>query len=148
MTRRAPTLLWLDNLEHVVDAGARALMGWLDAGDHCFLVTSQVAARIEGEHVHAVEPLGLEDAQRLLRVRVREAAPEVPLDEPAVRELAERLDRLPLAIELAASRARLLAPAELLARLDDRFALLRSRQRDRGARHATSRRRSSGPTSC
>ncbi|MFI6497991.1 BTAD domain-containing putative transcriptional regulator [Nonomuraea typhae] len=118
-------LLVLDNCEHVVDAVAE-LAGRLLAGAPGLrvLATSRLPLDIPGEHVHAVPPLEPGSAVRLFAARAAAAAPGFVMDEPAVRAIAQRLDGLPYALELAAIRARTLSARELAARLDERFDLL------------------------
>jgi non-specific serine/threonine protein kinase len=140
-------LLVLDNLEHLLPA-APALVGLLAAcPDVRLLVTSRAPLLVSGEHRLDVAPLALPGLEplpslpdlmqvpsvRLLIERAAAVAPGFtlsPANARAVAELCVRLDGLPLAIELAAARCRLLEPAELLARLDDRMALLDDGPRD------------------
>lgn len=143
-------LLVLDNCEQVLAASASAV---LVLRDRCpglrVLVTSQQPLRIEGERLWPLAPLPVRaagqqpgEAVRLFVERAQAVAPHFSLDDDttgAVIELCERLDGIPLAIELAAARSRALQPAELLARLDDRFRLLRGDRQDAIARHQTLR---------
>jgi predicted ATPase/DNA-binding SARP family transcriptional activator len=135
-------LLVLDNAEHL--RAATPLFVDLIAGAPrlTLLVTSRVVLHLSGEHVYPVEPLGEDAAEQLFVERARDASPHFTLDEAdkeTIRQICERLDRLPLAIELAASRARALTPAELLARLDPRLPLLTGGPRDLPARQQTLR---------
>ncbi|MFG2768849.1 BTAD domain-containing putative transcriptional regulator [Streptomyces sp. NPDC048350] len=122
-------LLILDNCEHVVDAAA-ALADSLLA--RCpgvtVLATSREPLGVPGEFLRPVEPLPPESALRLLGERGAAARPGFdPGDDPeACAEICRRLDGLPLAIELAAARLRLLTPRQIADRLDDRFRLLTS----------------------
>jgi non-specific serine/threonine protein kinase len=133
-------LLVLDNCEHLRDACAvlaHALMS--TCPELRLLATSRLPLDVDGESLLAVPPLAAPprdasgdvltfDAVQLLLQRARAAAPELALTEANAGDLAElcrRLDGLPLAIELAAVRLRALTPAEVVARLDDRFILLR-----------------------
>ncbi|MEU9863783.1 BTAD domain-containing putative transcriptional regulator [Streptomyces sp. NPDC047971] len=122
-------LLILDNCEHVVDAAA-ALADSLLA--RCpgvtVLATSREPLGVPGEFLRPVEPLPPESALRLLAERGGAARPGFdPADDPdACAEICRRLDGLPLAIELAAARLRLLTPRQIADRLDDRFQLLTS----------------------
>jgi predicted ATPase len=125
-------LVLLDNFEQVVEA-APALGDVLRACPNLrLLVTSRETLRIDGETEFALPPLVEEEGVALFSSRAR-VEPS-----PAVRELCRRLDGLPLAIELAAARAKVLPPEELLPRLTERLDLLRG-GRDAEARHATLR---------
>ncbi|MEH6379138.1 AfsR/SARP family transcriptional regulator, partial [Streptomyces sp. KLMMK] len=125
-------LLVLDNCEHVVDAAARLAETLLA---HCpgvtVLATSREPLGVPGEAVRPVEPLPDTVALRLLADRGAAARPgfRVEDDPEACAEICRRLDGLPLAIELAAARLRLLGPRTLADRLDDRFRLLTSGSR-------------------
>jgi predicted ATPase/class 3 adenylate cyclase len=114
------TLLVLDNLEQVVDA-ATDVVAVLDRSEAAtFLVTSRQVLRVRGEQEHRVPPLAPVDAVHLFDARaaaVRPGSAASATSAAAVQEIARRLDGLPLAIELAAARARLFAPDALLARL-------------------------------
>ncbi|GGS73982.1 SARP family transcriptional regulator [Nonomuraea spiralis] len=128
------TLLVLDNCEHVVDQVA-ALAGRLlrAAPGLRILATSQESLRIEGEALWSVPPLGREAAAELFAAR----AGIEPDDDVA--EICERLDGIPLALELAATRMRALTPRQLAERLDDRFRVLASGRRGAPARQQTLR---------
>ncbi|MGW7274683.1 BTAD domain-containing putative transcriptional regulator [Streptomyces sp. NPDC054864] len=120
-------LLILDNCEHVIDAAARLADRLLA---HCpgltILATSREPLGVPGELLHPVEPLPEPTALRLLADRGAAARPgfRVEDDRPASAEICRRLDGLPLAIELAAARLRMLTPRQIADRLDDRFRLL------------------------
>lgn len=125
LERRSDRLV-LDNCEHLVDAVASLV----DRIVHrCppveVLATSREPLGVAGESVYVVEPLDLDAAVACFRARATDAGASVDPDDPALRELCARLDGIPLAIELAAARSRLLRPGEMLALLDDRFRLLR-----------------------
>ena len=98
------------------------------------LVTSRIPLRVGGEHVLPLSPLDSDEAVALFVERALASVPDFRPDD-TVREICERLDRLPLAIELAAARVRLLPPAQLLARLEQRLSLLSRGARDAPARH-------------
>ncbi|WP_431903900.1 BTAD domain-containing putative transcriptional regulator, partial [Nonomuraea sp. bgisy101] len=133
-------LLLLDNCEHVVDAVAELAERLLTSAPGLrVLATSRVPLDIPGEHVHAVPPLDMGSAVRLFAARAAAAAPGFAMDEPAVEAIAKRLDGLPLALELAAIRARVLSARELAARLDDRFHLLDAGRRGAPPRQQTLR---------
>ena len=115
------------------------------------LVTSRAVLHLSGEHVYPVQPLAEEPAVALFHQRSREADPSFapqPADEHAIRRICVRLDGLPLAIELAAARTRILTPRELLERLDPRLPLLTGGPRDLPAASRRSARRSSGASTC
>jgi predicted ATPase/class 3 adenylate cyclase len=125
-------LILFDNFEQVVEA-APALGDLLRACPNLrLLVTSRETLRIDGETEFALPPLVEEEGVALFCSRARVKPSE------AVRELCRRLDGLPLAIELAAARAKVLPPEELLPRLTERLDLLRG-GRDAESRHATLR---------
>ncbi|MER6257697.1 BTAD domain-containing putative transcriptional regulator [Streptomyces sp. NPDC001584] len=122
-------LLVLDNCEHVIGAAAELAERLLT---HCpgvrILATSREPLGVPGETVRPVEPLPPDPAHQLFADRGASARPGFrPTDDPdAVAEICARLDGLPLAIELAAARLRLLTPRQIADRLDDRFRLLTS----------------------
>ncbi|MFD3574605.1 BTAD domain-containing putative transcriptional regulator [Streptomyces sp. NPDC058644] len=122
-------LLILDNCEHVVDAAARLADRLLA---HCpgltVLATSREPLGVPGELLHPVEPLPEPIALRLLADRGAAARPgfRIEDDRSAAAEICRRLDGLPLAIELAAARLRMLTTRQIADRLDDRFRLLTS----------------------
>ncbi|MGW1171183.1 BTAD domain-containing putative transcriptional regulator [Streptomyces sp. NPDC002550] len=126
-------LLILDNCEHVIGAAAALAETLLT---HCpgltILATSREPLGVPGESVRPVEPLVPEQAHRLFAERAKAVRPDadaVLSDTGAVAEICRRLDGLPLAIELAAARLRLLTPRQIADRLDDRFRLLTSGSR-------------------
>ncbi|WP_233521485.1 AfsR/SARP family transcriptional regulator, partial [Streptomyces triticagri] len=129
-TRRM--LILLDNCEHVVDAAAR-LVEHLLAGcpGLTVLATSREPLGVPGESVRSLEPLPEPVALRLLAERGAAARTgfRVEDDPEAAAEICVRLDGLPLAIELAAARLRMLTPRQIADRLDDRFRLLTSGSR-------------------
>jgi predicted ATPase/class 3 adenylate cyclase len=128
------TLLFLDNFEQVVES-ARQLAELLERVPRLnLLVTSRELLRLGAEHEYALEPLLESEAVKLFCARARNAE---PLE--AVVELCCRLDGLPLAIELAAARTKLLPPRKLLERLDERLPVLIAKRRDLPARQQTLR---------
>ncbi|MFD3927033.1 BTAD domain-containing putative transcriptional regulator [Streptomyces sp. NPDC058614] len=142
------TLLVLDNCEHVVDAAAElAELLLRTAPGLRVLVTSQEPLGLAGEAVFLVEPLGTDDAVRLFTERAAASAPGFPpdpdaadpADRAAVAEICRRLDGIPLALELAATRVRALGVRELAVRLGDRFRILTAGQRGAPARQQTLR---------
>ncbi len=148
-------LLLIDNFEQVIDAAdvVSTLLG--RCPELKCLVTSRCALRLKGEHEHVLLPLslppaGLTDVPDLLRYaavqlfteRVRAILPDWALDEDngtAVAEVCRRLDGLPLALELAAARMKVLSPAGLLERLHGQVELLSRGSRDSDERHQTLR---------
>jgi class 3 adenylate cyclase len=152
-------LLVLDNVEQVLEAASAVARALAPCVGVTVLATSRAALRVAGEHEVAVPPLALPDSARL------ESAEQVSLyaavalfieravavrgdftvtndNAPAVAEICARLDGLPLAIELAAARIRVLTPQALLARLDSAsggLRLLTGGRRDVEARHQTLR---------
>ncbi|MFE9307075.1 BTAD domain-containing putative transcriptional regulator [Streptomyces sp. NPDC006706] len=132
---RRRMLLLLDNCEHVVDAAARLVEELLARCPHLtVLATSREPLGIPGEVLRPVEPLPEPVALRLLADRGAAVRPGFRPDTDqdtadACAEICRRLDGLPLAIELAAARLRMLAPRQIADRLDDRFRLLNSGSR-------------------
>lgn len=126
---RRRILLLLDNCEHVIGAAAELAERLLT---HCpgvqILATSREPLGVPGESLRPVEPLPDPIALRLLGDRGAAARAGFTVDEDpaAAAEICRRLDGLPLAIELAAARLRLLTPRQIADRLDDRFRLLTS----------------------
>jgi len=154
--REKELLLLLDNFEQVVEA-ATAIAALLAACPELrVLVTSRAPLRVRGEHEYGVPPLGVPDlthlpplpelaryeAVRLFIERAREVKADFavsPETAPAVAEICVRLDGLPLAIELAAARIRLLPPPALLHRLSSRLTVLIGGPRDLPTRQQTLR---------
>jgi predicted ATPase/class 3 adenylate cyclase len=131
-------LILIDNFEHLLDA-APAVGSLLSAAPHTrVLVTSRAPLRVDGEQEYALEPLPDADAIELLTQRARAVRWDFEPDE-AAREICHRLDGLPLALELAASRLRSLGSAALLERLDRRLPLLTGGRRDAPDRQRTLR---------
>ncbi|WP_118082691.1 BTAD domain-containing putative transcriptional regulator [Streptomyces sp. CC0208] len=132
---RRSMLLILDNCEHVVDAAARLAERLLErCPGLTILATSREPLGVPGELLRPVEPLPEPVALRLLADRGAAARPgfRVDADEEtaaACAEICRRLDGLPLGIELAAARLRMLTPRQIADRLDDRFRLLTSGSR-------------------
>jgi DNA-binding winged helix-turn-helix (wHTH) protein len=149
-------MLVLDNCEHVIAAAAAMAEAVLHASSAVrVLATSREPLRIEGESLYRVPPLAVpaedtEDAERLLRhgavrlfvARARAADPHFSpggRNAAVVAGICRRLDGIPLAIELAASRGGVLGIREIAARLDDRFNLLMGGHRTALPRHQTLR---------
>jgi predicted ATPase/class 3 adenylate cyclase/Tfp pilus assembly protein PilF len=128
---RGDCLVVLDNFEQVAQLAEPTLGQWLDRAPLArFIVTTRIVLGLAGETVFDLPPLNDAEAAQLLMLRARAAqrafAPEAA-DRDAVAALARRLDGLPLAIELAAARMRVIPPRQLLQRVGRRFELLSSR---------------------
>ena len=152
----SPTLLVLDNCEHLVGPAAALAHGLLlDCPELRILATSREPLGVPGERLHQVPSLGLPPvnvhspadamcypAVQLLVDRAAAVRPGFGLDErnvTAIVDISRRLDGLPLALELAAARLRSLSPEQVSARLNDRFRLLTGGSRTALPRHQTLR---------
>src|ERR1700681_3145236 len=153
---RAPMLLLLDNFEHLVQA-APTVAELLATGPNLkIMVTSRAALHVYGEHEFPVPPLALPDSRSVSPVEVLLQCPAVALfvqraaaakpdfelnrgNASAVTEICARLDGLPLAIELAAARVKVLSPSSMLTRLSSRMQLLTGGSRDLPQRQQTLR---------
>lgn len=138
------TVLVLDNAEHLADAAAELVERMVAGGREIrILVTSRQRLGVDGEHVHPVAPLPTSapgsPARRLLVQRAAAAVPDltVPVDGNHVARIVDRLDGLPLAIEMAAAQLATTSLAELADALDDRLAELPSPRRRAPERHRT-----------
>jgi predicted ATPase/DNA-binding SARP family transcriptional activator len=135
-------LLVLDNCEHLTEQVAHIVDAILDAAALRVLITSRQPLGLDGEAVMAVPPLDCRaqldgPAVALFLAQARRAGAAIDhADVGVVASICERLDGIPLAIELAASQLTHLSPTELEAHLDDRFTLLDERRRGRGRRHS------------
>ena len=135
-------LVVLDNCEHVVDAAAEIARSIIESSPHCRVVaTSRVGLGEPGEHLVPVGPLDASTStspatELFVRHATHLGAVVTEADRPAVQRICARLDGIPLAVELAASRTRSLTPAEIEPRLDDAFRLLRG-GRNRIEHHST-----------
>jgi len=138
---RGALLLVLDNFEQVASLAPETVGRWLARAPQLrVLVTSREILRIDGEHVLPLGPLEPEAAVQLFVDRagaVRRSFSPTADELGVIRQIVDRLDRIPLAIELAASRAAVLPPRKLLERLSQRFRLLRGGSRGTSARQAT-----------
>ena len=134
-------LLVFDNCEHLVAASAdlaRTLL--LRCPTLRILATSREPLGVPGEHVWPVPPIALDDAARLFVERAMAADPTFAAGNTAViADICRRLDSIPLAIELAAARVRVLTPEQIAAKLEDRFAILTGGARTADPRHRTLR---------
>ncbi|HKH77025.1 MAG TPA: AAA family ATPase, partial [Rubrobacteraceae bacterium] len=155
--RSRTVLLILDNCEHLVDASAFLAEALLRSCPNLrVLATSRQALGVGGEALFVVPPLSLPDPRRLPAVdglsdyeaarlfveRARSARPRFEVTErnaTAVAQICHRLDGMPLAIELAAARARALSVEQISSRLDDAFSLLSGRGRPAVAHQGTLR---------
>ncbi|MGD9689258.1 MAG: adenylate/guanylate cyclase domain-containing protein [Phycisphaerales bacterium] len=159
---RKPLLLILDNFEQVAQHAVDTVGQWMSRAPKCkFLVTSQAVLGLQGEHEYRLGPLAVPpraderrpltggssvaaastfDSVRLFVERAREANPAFALNELNARDVmtvCAELDGIPLAIELAAARAKIMTPAQMVERLSQKFQLLRSSRRDLPERHQT-----------
>jgi predicted ATPase len=131
-------LLLLDNFEHLVDAAPAIGALLARAPGLRLLVTSRAPLRLSGEHEYRLEPLPASAAAELFVERARAAGRELVPD-ATVDAICARLDGLPLAVELAAARTKLLSPERLLERLDSALPLLTGGARDAPERQRTLR---------
>lgn len=153
--RHREILLLIDNFEHLVEAAPIVSLLLSESPGVRLLVTSSIALRVQGEYEYPLEPLAVPagdamditalaeiEAVCLFVQRATAVRPDFALTEAnagTIAEICSRLDGLPLAIELAAARSKVLSPADLLQRLDDRFQVLVSPARDVPARQQTLR---------
>src|SRR5713226_6091813 len=153
---RAPMLFLLDNFEHLIQAAPTVAELLAAAPNLKVLVTSRAALHVYGEHEFPVPPLALPASRSMPSVEVLSQYPAVALfvqraiaakpdfelnreNASAVTEICARLDGLPLAIELAAARVKVLSPSSLLTRLASRLQLLTGGARDLPQRQQTLR---------
>jgi len=144
-------LLSLDNCEHLIEECARVAEQLTRRSSHLrWLATAREALRIDGECTVRVEPLALEQVRidgpavslfldRLADADFERFAAISDANRSIAAQICQRLDGIPLALELAAARARDLALADILGGLDDRFALLNRGRRTAGPRQQTLR---------
>ena len=151
-----PTLLLLDNFEHLLDA-TPVVTQLLTMGSQLkVVITSQAPLHVYGEHEFPVPPLALPDPKLIPPLEVLSGFPAIELfverartvkhefaltreNAPVVAAICARLDGLPLAIELAAPRIKLLSPSAMLARLENSLSLLTGGARDLPSRQQTLR---------
>jgi predicted ATPase len=153
---RAPMLFLLDNFEHLINAAPTVAELLVMEPNLKILVTSRAPLHVYGEHEFPVPTLAVPDAKAMPSVEALSEFPAVALfvqraaaarpdfrlnreNAPAVIEICARLDGLPLAIELAAARVKVLSPSALLARLASRLQLLTGGSRDLPQRQQTLR---------
>ena len=148
-------LLVLDNVEHVIAAAADLAPLLRHCPRLTIMTTSRVVLHLSGEQIYPVPPLDMprttnpgapevagSDAGRLFATRARAVKPDFEITDANAADVAticQRLDGLPLAIELAAARTGVLSPGALLARLDKRLTLLTGGPRDAPERQQTMR---------
>jgi predicted ATPase/serine/threonine protein kinase len=152
---RKPLLLILDNFEQAVDHAETTIGRWRGRAPHVwFLVTSRAALGLTGEReyelgpmpvppldqVPAIEELEAYDSVKLFCDRAREAQPEFSLDADqaqAVAAICTGLEGIPLAVELAAARIKILSPVQIAQKLGQKFQLLQSNRRDLAPKQQT-----------
>jgi predicted ATPase/class 3 adenylate cyclase len=139
--RERELLLVLDNFEHVAEAAPQVIELVLEGPSLKALVASRSPLRVSVEREYPVPELAEVDGIALFSERARAMKPDFRLngEAPAVAEICQRLDGLPLAIELAAARAKVLSPTALLARLEERLPILTGGARDLPQRQRTLR---------
>jgi predicted ATPase/class 3 adenylate cyclase len=130
-------LMLIDNAEHLLPQLAVAVGRLREASGPTIAVTSRERLQLTGEHVYPVPPLAESESVELFVARARALDPAFEAT-PVVNELCDRLDKLPLAIELAAARTAALSPAQILERLSKRLDLLHA-GRDADPRQQTLR---------
>jgi serine/threonine protein kinase/predicted ATPase/Flp pilus assembly protein TadD len=126
---RGRCLMILDNFEQVVDHAAATIGQWLArAGEARFLVTSREKLGLgDQEQVQAVGPLSIETGMELLAARAQRLRPGLDVvgqDAESAREIVRLVDGMPLAIELAGARMRVMSAAQIVAQMQRRFSLL------------------------
>jgi len=140
LARSGAVLLVLDNLEQVAEGVATVVARWLSEAPRLkLLATSRTPLRLGQEVLLELEPLSEQSGIELLtqRTDAYDEGWSAVAESETLRALVERLDGLPLAIELAASRARVFDSEQLLERLADRFRILTSARADVPHRHRT-----------
>ena len=118
-------LLFLDNFEHLIDAAGELAELLATCPNLQLLVTSRELLRLPGEQAYPVPPLEPQDAAALFTARARAADPKFESGQ-IIEQLCSRLDNLPLALELAATRVGVLSPEQLLDRLSERLDMLKA----------------------
>ncbi len=131
LSGRGKLLIIIDNVEHLVAHARPILTAWLDqAPETVFIATSRVVLDVRGEQTWAVPPLKPLTARKLFISRAMRAKVRFSPSDDDIRTidaLVEKLDHLPLAVELAAARIRMMTPQKMLARIGERFRLLSSK---------------------
>jgi non-specific serine/threonine protein kinase len=141
--REDELLLCVDNLEHLIPSVTPLFARFAAVASRSTLVvTSRTRLGISREREYPIDPLPTPEAAALFTARARAVKPSLEVDDEAaavVVSICRRLDGLPLAIELAAARVRLMSPKAILARLDERLRLLTGGPADAPARQQTLR---------
>ncbi|MBV9233097.1 MAG: hypothetical protein JO030_03560, partial [Candidatus Eremiobacteraeota bacterium] len=136
-------LLIVDNCEHVIEEARRVVAAILRGGSSVsVLATSRENLNVAGERAVRLPPLTESDSVALFTERARAADSRFELSDgnaPFVADIAARLDGIPLAIELAAARVKMLSPQQIAQRLDERLRILTGGDRDGFSRHRTMR---------
>jgi predicted ATPase/DNA-binding SARP family transcriptional activator len=133
-----PALLVLDNCEQVLRGAAELVHALVSmTRDLRVLTTSRAPLGLSSEVVYPLPELSLPTSVELFGQRAKAARPGADLPADAVEEVCRHLDGLPLAVELAAARVRVMSVSEIARRLEDRFGLLRGGARDAPERHQT-----------
>ncbi|MBS1722923.1 MAG: hypothetical protein JSS66_08225 [Armatimonadetes bacterium] len=137
-------LLVLDNMEHILPEAAKEVSKMLEQVPNLkVLCTSRVPLRISGERLFQVEPLAIgpdSEAVLLLSDQACSVRPNIQFGPSAgatLQEIVRRLDGIPLAIRIAASKLRVLSPQQLLTQIEERFTDLENRSADAPERHRT-----------
>ena len=144
LASRDRCLLVMDNFEQVVEHAEQTVAGWMkQAPEARFIVTSRHVLELEGEHILRIKPLSQDDAVELFVERATEVNPRFEIsnleERELVTELVERLDRIALAIELAAGRSKLIPLRPLLDGLSRRLQILSSGDPEARERQASLR---------
>jgi predicted ATPase/class 3 adenylate cyclase len=128
------TLLVLDNFEQIIDVSDRVARLLENCPNAASLTTTREALHLRGERVFPLEPLTEDASIELFQERARSVAPDLDAPQALLARICERLDRMPLAIELAAARVRVLDPEHLYELLNERLPILTGGPRDAPAR--------------
>ncbi|MBX2802087.1 MAG: hypothetical protein KTR31_30685, partial [Myxococcales bacterium] len=139
MSELGPAMVVLDAFEHLVDHSPATVAAWRRAApDVQLLVTSRVPLGLTSEQVIVLAPMTPDDALALLATRAKLAdyAFDADANHETLVDVTSRLEGIPLAIELAAARLQTLSAEQLLQRLEDRLAVLRTGKRNVAPRHA------------
>jgi predicted ATPase len=138
---RETLLLVLDNFEQIAEIGGEMLGRWLDkTSDVSFLITSRSPLCLSGERCLSLTALDKADSMALflaIAIRAKKDFQPTLAEKGEINELIRRLDHLPLAIELAASRISVMSPAQMLVHLNNRFPLLPDKLKDNSNRQET-----------
>lgn len=138
---KGESLVILDNVEQLVDGLASTIKGWMqNTPSTRFLLTSRERLKLEGEHAYFLKPLSKKNAIDLFERRAKKIRTDFEINannRVHVEEIVEKLDCVSLAIELAAARIRVMSPALIAARLDQRFEFLQNPQQEISERQAT-----------